>query len=120
MAVKVSRDICIKMADGSQFCKQSPIRDCGCDRDSAFQDPFKEIPTDLDLSAFAADLDAVLKVGPKLADPASLPDRLRIILTIARLVMLPKDINQSFIISSLDLPTLVPIPTPTPPAPQAQ
>jgi hypothetical protein len=116
--VKASRDICIKMADGSQFCKQSPIRDCGCDRNVSFVDPFPEVPVDLTPTRFMADIEQVLKLGMKGLDQDDELEKLRTICVIARLVMCPKNIRQNFIISSLDLPTLVPVPLP--PAPGAQ
>jgi hypothetical protein len=108
----MARDICIKLADGSQYCKRSPIRDCGCDRDPTFQDPFGEIPRDIDPSTFSTDLEKVLSFRPKGADPASHAERLRLILVIARLIMLPKDIDQAFVISALDFPPILPAPIP--------
>ena len=118
MAVKVSRDICIRMADGSQYCKQSPIRDCGCDRKLDFSDPFPEVPDNLTPARVVEDIKEVLTVGLRGRDATDVLERLRIICVIARLVMCPKDIRQSFIISSLDLP--VPVPVPMPPGPSGQ
>lgn len=114
MAKATAREICIKMADGSQYCKRSPIRDCGCDRDPNFKDPFSEVPSTLDPASFIADFQEVLKVGIKELSPTDLAERLRLALVIGRLLLLPKDIDQAFFISSLDLP-IYPIPTPKPP-----
>jgi hypothetical protein len=100
----MAREICIKTSSG-MYCKSSPIRDCSCDRDPDFSDPFPELPVELGSpTSVLSDLETVIKRAAHGTDPDELAERFRVLATIARLVMLPDvRIKEPFLIMSMDL-----------------
>ena len=99
----MARDICIKGANGKQYCQASPIRDCSCEQ-KAFRDPFPEPPTNIDRERFLKDLEQLFQSAVGSIDPAEWQERLRVILVAARLVLIPQvEILKPFVIMSMDI-----------------
>ena len=100
----MAREICIKTPSG-MYCKASPIKDCSCERDAGFEDPFSEVPEGMRTAdSLVADVESVLKSATRITDPEEFAERLRVLATITRLVMLPEvRIKEPFLIMSLDL-----------------
>lgn len=102
----MTRDICIRGANGKQYCQASPIRDCGCDR-KTFADPFPEPPAQITQENFLRDLEQVVSTGLRSGspvDPAEWQERLRVILVAARLVLISDvEIMKPFVIMSMDI-----------------
>ena len=91
-------EICLKTRTNS-YCSASPIRDCGCQSDPAFVDPFPPVALRLDNTEFVRDIQDVLHA----AGSGVPPEKLRIIAQIARLVLLEKvSVDECFVITALD------------------
>ena len=102
----MTRDICIRGANGKQYCQASPIRDCSCEQ-KAFKDPFPEPPTEINQENFLRDLEQLFRAGVGAIDPSEWQERLRVILVAARLVLIPQvEIMKPFVIMSMDIHTL--------------
>jgi len=99
----MTREVCWRGPDGKMYCARSPIRDCGCPPEEGFEDPFPDLPEKIDLSTATAYLAQLLRMGAASGATAEWEERLRIILVVARLALLPEvDIMKPFVIMSMD------------------
>jgi hypothetical protein len=86
------------------YCARSPIRDCGCPPEEGFEDPFPDLPDKIDLTTATAYLAQLLRMGAASGASAEWEERLRIILVVSRLALLPEvEIMKPFVIMSMDV-----------------
>jgi hypothetical protein len=89
---------------GRLVCVASPVRDCSCDRDESFKDPYPETPAPSeDPKRALDDIAKVLELWSKSGDTAGGADKLHALSAITRLVLTKGvDLSLPFVISSLE------------------
>ncbi len=99
----MAREVCIKV-NGVTRCTGSPIRDCGCDRDASFKDPFSAGPERIAApGALIEDITRVLETWARNGDPVGAADKLYAISAITRLILSPGvSLQGPFVIMSMD------------------
>jgi hypothetical protein len=99
----MARSVCIKVG-GVTLCTGSPIKDCSCDRNVAFKDPYPETPEGVDDPKRAlADISSVVEQWSRSAGASGRVDKLYAISAITRLILSPGvDLAGPFVIMSLE------------------
>lgn len=91
------KQICIKTREGT-FCKASPVTDCSCRRNPNFRDPFPEVPCHLDLAAYVADFQGLVRAG------GASGDKLVVLAKVARLILLNEvSVDGCFVITQMEI-----------------
>lgn len=102
-----AREICMKVGT-TIICTGSKIRDCSCNRNEKYEDPFTEVPDFPDRHALIGDISKVLETGePHLEalgfDAATNKHRYYALAAIARLLFSsPAAITKPFIITAME------------------
>ena len=98
----MARQVCIRVGD-VLYCTGSKIRDCSCDRQDDFNDPYPETPEGVDdARRTLADVSNVFDIWSKSGDTSDRAAKFYAISAITRLILMPGvDLAGPFVIMSL-------------------
>jgi hypothetical protein len=99
----MGRLVCVHVGP-KVYCSGSPIRDCSCDRNPDYKDPYPEAPERFADSRDAVeDVTRIIEAWSRRGDTTGLADKLYAISAITRLILTPGvDLSGPFIITSME------------------